>query len=167
MGFREGVLDELAGEADPDFESIRASGGQQAVVESFAAPQPAAARVEAQARAEKKVDLVRRDGGQGGIRLADAEGSGAELRQGLADLVENDFRVLDAREDPAQMRVGRSEGQEIDLAGHGGEGGDRADVRGGAQPGIEMRADGGGIGVGLAQAGAEFPAQRVFGGGGG
>ena len=167
MGFREGGFDLWASEADADFESIRAGVGQQAIVESLAAPQPAALWVEAQARAEKQVHLVRRDDRQGGVRLADAEGSGAKARRGVGDLVEDDFRALDAREDPAQVRVAGNQWQEIDLTGHGGEAGDRADGGAGAQPGIELRADGGGIGGGLAQACVQFAAQRVFGGCGG
>ena len=76
VGLREGVGNDLEIEADTDFDGFRAGLGEQAVVETAAAPEAAAVEVEGEAGAEKGIDFLDWDFRSIGGGFENAEGSG-------------------------------------------------------------------------------------------
>ena len=76
VGLGKGVGNDLKFETDTDFEGVRAGLGEQAVVETAAAPEAAAVEVEGEAGAEKGIDFLNGDFMSIGGGFENAERSG-------------------------------------------------------------------------------------------
>jgi hypothetical protein len=160
MRLRKRVRDHLKGKADADFKGIGAGLGEEAVVESAAATEAAAAGVEGEAGAEEGVDFLNRNLGAGGGGFEDAVASGTEIAAG----VEGEVVADDSRIDPGEVGAGEDGGGQIDLAGEWRIYGDGVERGVGLQPLAERGACGGGIRDVLTQALPQGGAEIIFSG---
>lgn len=124
-----GVVHPLPGETNAEFVRARTRKDERAVVETPAAAEASAAFVEGETGTEEDLDRPRIDHRREVMWLADAEGAGQQFGDRIADLVKREVLALDLRKHPAASGFHREKREQVDLAGQGGEAGDRSRFR--------------------------------------
>jgi hypothetical protein len=121
VSFGEGIGNELSCETDADLLRIGAGAREDAIIETAAATEAAAAGIEGETRAEEGVDVPDGDFVESGAGFEDSEGTRREIGLRVFNAMKTQGFALNARIHPEVIGVAGDKSGEIDFTGQSGE----------------------------------------------